>query len=53
MLSKKISEWIADAGRWLWQAYLLMILITLVVASVIVVITGITWSVIKLLAMLP
>ena len=48
----KISEWIADACRWLWQAYVLVMLIVLVVASVITVITGIAWCVIKLLTML-
>lgn len=53
MLLKKISDWIADACHWLWQAYLLVMLIVLVVASVIAFITGIAWSVIKLLAMLP
>lgn len=53
MLLKKISERIADACRWLWQAYLLVMLIALVVASVIAVVTGIAWSVIKLLAVLP
>lgn len=53
MSLKKISEWIADACRWLWQAYLLVMLIVLAVASVIAVITGIAWSVIKLLAILP
>lgn len=50
---RRMSEWIAGACRWLWQAYLLVMLIVLAVASVIAVITGITWSVIKLLAMLP
>lgn len=49
----KISEWIADACRWLWQAYLLVMLIALVVASIVVTITGIAWCVIKLLAVLP
>jgi len=49
----KISDWIADACRWLWQAYLLVMLIVLVVASVIAVITGIAWCVIKLLTVLP
>lgn len=49
----KISEWIAGACRWLWRAYLLVMLIVLVAASVITVVTGIAWSVIKLLAMLP
>lgn len=49
----KINDWIANACQWLWQAYLLVMLIALVLASVIAVITGITWCVIKLLTMLP
>ena len=49
----KISDRIADACRWLWQAYLLVMLIALAVASVIIVITGIAWCVIELLTMLP
>lgn len=49
----KISDWIADACRRLWQAYLLVMLIALVVASVIAVIAAIAWCVIKLLTMLP
>lgn len=53
MTLKKISDWIADACRWLWQAYLLVMLIVLTVADVIAVITGIAWCAIKLLAMLP
>ena len=53
MSLKKISDRIAGACQWLWQAYLLVMLIALVVASVIAVITGIAWCVIKLLAMLP
>lgn len=50
---QRISDWIAGACRWLWQAYLLVMLIVLTVASVIAVLTGITWSIIKLLTMLP
>lgn len=50
---QRISERIADACQWLWQAYLLVMLIALVLASVIAVVTGITWCVIKLLAILP
>lgn len=50
---KKISDWIANACRWLWQAYLLVMLIALVVVSVIATATGIAWCVIKLLAKLP
>lgn len=49
----KINDCIADACQWLWQAYLLVMLIALVLASIIAVITGITWCVIKLLAVLP
>jgi hypothetical protein len=37
----------------LWQAYLIVMLVVLVVADVIAVITAIAWCVIKLLAMLP
>lgn len=53
MTLKKISDWIADACRWLWQAYLLVMLIVLAVASVIAVITAIARCVIELLTMLP
>ena len=49
----KISDWLAKLGRWVWQAYLIVMLIVLVVVSVIVTITGIAWCVIKLLTMLP
>jgi hypothetical protein len=49
----KISEWIAGACHWLWQAYLLVMLIVLTVASVVAVITAIAWCVIKLLTVLP
>lgn len=50
---QRINNWIADACRWLWQAYLLVMLIALVLASFIAIVTGIAWSVIKLLAILP
>ena len=53
MTLKKISDWIADVCRWLWQAYLLVMLIVLAVTSVIAVITAIAWCVIKLLTVLP
>lgn len=49
----KISDWLAKLGRWIWQAYLIVMLTVLVMASVIVTITGIAWCVIKLLTMLP
>lgn len=53
LMLKKISDWIAGVCRWLWQVYLLVMLIVLAVASVIAFITGITWCVIKLLTVLP
>lgn len=50
---KKISDRIADACRWLWQAYLIVMIVTLIIASVIITVTGIAWCVIRLLAYLP
>lgn len=50
---RRISEWIADVCRWLWQAYLIAMMATLVIASVIITVTGIVWCVIKLLTYLP
>jgi len=49
----KISDWLAKLGRWIWQAYLIVMIVILIVASVIVTVTGIAWCVIKLLAYLP
>lgn len=53
MTLKKINDWIAGACRRLWQAYLLVMLTVLAVASVIAVITAIVWCVIELRVMLP